>query len=348
MKSITLCCLLIYFFPATAGSRPSAYESVMGTNTSDTLQIPDAPLLSGQVYQFANNKEFIYEKPKLFQFLQHAPKDFYINMNESLRLRNLWKIGALAAATGILVIYDQPIRDKSKQFSRRLNLSSAEGLTSYIKVGGLSMRGPTDISPGIFFLGDGWTHTFIAASFLSYGLISHNYRSLQTASQLAEGFLTTGLTVQLLKHVSGRETPNSATVPGGVWKPFPNQAKYNEDSQRYNSYPSGHLATSMMTVTVIAENYPGNRFIRPLGYTLMALLTFQMLNNGMHWSSDYPLGIVLGYTFGKIAVRRGRTELSGNRSVWQDYKKPLPPTSLKLTPTFFGHNGIGLAIQYQF
>ena len=31
-----------------------------------------------------------------------------------------------------------------------------------------------------------------------------------------------------------------------------------------------------------------------------------MLNNGVHWASDYPLGIWLGYAFGKMAVRKGR------------------------------------------
>ena len=30
-----------------------------------------------------------------------------------------------------------------------------------------------------------------------------------------------------------------------------------------------------------------------------------MLNNGVHWFSDYPLSITMGYAFAKIAVTRG-------------------------------------------
>lgn len=348
-KSITLCSLLICFFLMTAGSftLASASEAEKETTTSDSLLTSDILLTSGQVYQFANNKRFIYEKPKPFQFLQHAPKDFYINLNETFRIKNLWKIGTLATATAILVAYDQPIVDEAMQIGRRLHLSSSEGLSSYFNVGGISMRGPTDISSGIFFLGDGWTHTFIALSFLGYGLTSNNNRALQTASQLVEGFLTTGFTVQFLKHISGRETPNRASVPGGIWRLFPDPSQYSKNQPKYGAYPSGHMATSMMTVTVIAENYPDQKYIRPLGYTLMTLLAFQMLNNGVHWASDYPLGIALGYSFGKIAVRRGRTEVKESHSNQTGYRQSSSK-SLHLTPVILGRNSIGLGIQYSF
>ena len=41
----------------------------------------------------------------------------------------------------------------------------------------------------------------------------------------------------------------------------------------------------------------------------MGLLGYAMLNNGVHWASDYPVGIALGYAFAKIAVRNGRTRV---------------------------------------
>ena len=39
----------------------------------------------------------------------------------------------------------------------------------------------------------------------------------------------------------------------------------------------------------------------------MSLLGWQMLNNGAHWASDYPLGIAMGYLVGKISTRLGRS-----------------------------------------
>ena len=77
----------------------------------------------------------------------------------------------------------------------------------------------------------------------------------------------------------------------------------------YDAFPTGHLATAMATVTVIADNYPEYRFVRPVGYSLMGLLGYAMLNNGVHWASDYPVGIALGYAFAKIAVRNGRSRV---------------------------------------
>ena len=57
--------------------------------------------------------------------------------------------------------------------------------------------------------------------------------------------------------------------------------------------------------TIIDNNYPEHRsWLRPLAYAWCALLGFQMVNNAVHWISDYPLGIAMGYVFGKAAVQR--------------------------------------------
>jgi hypothetical protein len=54
---------------------------------------------------------------------------------------------------------------------------------------------------------------------------------------------------------------------------------------------------------------------------------FQMVNNGVHWVSDYPLGIAMGYVIGKIAAHLGENQ-SGNK----DEKE----TAWKMIPTFHG------------
>lgn len=83
---------------------------------------------------------------------------------------------------------------------------------------------------------------------------------------------------------------------------------------KYDAFPSGHLSTAMVAVTVISSNYPEYTFMKPLGYTLMSALTFQMVNNGGHWYSDYPLAIAMGWMFGKIAVDRGRVKAANSAS----------------------------------
>jgi hypothetical protein len=42
----------------------------------------------------------------------------------------------------------------------------------------------------------------------------------------------------------------------------------------------------------------------------MGLLSFQMMNNGVHWASDYPLALAIGYGLGKVAVSHGRKVVS--------------------------------------
>ncbi len=62
----------------------------------------------------------------------------------------------------------------------------------------------------------------------------------------------------------------------------------------------------MATVTVLADNYPEKKLIRPIGYTVMGLVGLAMINNGVHWASDYPLAIGIGYVTGKVTVRINR------------------------------------------
>ena len=70
-------------------------------------------------------------------------------------------------------------------------------------------------------LGDGRLHAGIALAFAGYGLIADDSRALRTASQTVEAFLATGIAVQLLKRISGRESPICATRNSGRWKFMP-------------------------------------------------------------------------------------------------------------------------------
>jgi len=93
---------------------------------------------------------------------------------------------------------------------------------------------------------------------------------------------------------------------------LPDQIEYHKHVPKYDAFPSGHLATAMVMATVIAEKYPEKKFIQPIGYTLMTILSFEMVSNGVHWFSDYPLALAIGYSSGKITVFRGRKAVYNN------------------------------------
>jgi membrane-associated phospholipid phosphatase len=189
-------------------------------------------------------------------------------------------------------------------------------------------------------LGDGRLHLGIATAFAGYGWLWDDPKALRVASQTVEAFLATGITVQLLKRVTGRESPIAATHHTGRWKFFPHPKQYDKHPPSYYAFPSGHISTTMATLTVIAENYPQERWIKPVGYTLIGALGVGLVAKGMHWYSDLPVGIALGYLFGKVAA---------NPSIPDFVKGPNERgVDISVTPLIDGQGGGGIHLAMAF
>ncbi len=285
-----------------------------------------------------------YAKPELFTFIKNQPSDFKDFGNVTFRKESVPALALVAVGTGLLIAADQTLYEKTYALGDRWNISHRGQQKAVLSMSNPFISGkklnilslPNDLGSAMYFIGDGWLHLGIAGGFLAYGLADSDNRALQTSGELAEAIVANGIVVQALKHITGRENPSTLTVPGGKWRFFPNQIDYHKHVSKYDAFPSGHLPTALITVTVIAENYPEYNFIRPLGYSLLALLSFQMVNNGVHWYSDYPLALYTGYTFAEIAVRRGRTVESGRGS-----------RSFEMMPTIVG-GALGLAVRRRF
>ncbi len=54
-------------------------------------------------------------------------------------------------------------------------------------------------------------------------------------------------------------------------------------------------------------NYHEHKWIWPVSVATMGVLGFTMVNNGVHWASDYPLALAIGGVVGKTVAARGRT-----------------------------------------
>ncbi|MBN2012488.1 phosphatase PAP2 family protein [candidate division KSB1 bacterium] len=339
MKTILAMCTLCLWTSAFAQ-----------TNAIDSLSVSekssDVPA-NERISRISDSKEFIYKKPGKFDYIKQAPSDFVTHVGNYFKKENLPIMGAIFVSTVALVPVDQRLVDNAKEFGRDVGISSAEYSVNLSPYPDYALFVPSDLGTAMYFIGDGFTHLTIDLGFLTYGLIKDDNRALQTASQILEGLAVTGAWVQVLKHTTGRESPDRATAPGGVWQVFPNQKDTFKDVPKYDAFPSGHLATVMSTLTIISENYPEHKFIRPLGYSLMTLLAYQMMNNGVHWASDYPLALFIGHNIGNIIVNKGRTvrdistqsDLSSNTN-WY--------SSLSVTPARFSNGAIGVHVQYVF
>lgn len=299
-------------------------EELVEQNTTQNLeQIHD-----GYTYQQTKNFE------PVFTIYQNTVDVF----KEAFKKEHLGTWGIIAASTSLLYIFDQKISNETKRFGRRIHLGNKDNTKEYVKLFGFSLfRGPGDFGSTLYFLGDGWVSLFTSGTFYLTGKITNDYRAIKTSSELLNGLLVTGIITQALKRTTGRESPVSATVPRGRWQPFPTLKKFQGHISAYDAFPSGHLATLIMSTTIIAENYQDYRYIRPIGYTLATLLGFQMINNDVHWISDYPLGIAIGYLIGKTVAKNGRTKVEETTSTTYDIVPILSNN---------GHLGMGLSVNY--
>lgn len=227
-------------------------------------------------------------------------------------------LAAIGVSTAVLVRLDGRLYDGTRDWSDRMGLSPDNTYASYLRFpipgagkDAFLFHVPTNLGAGFYFLGDGWFHGAVVAGFLGVGAIAGDDEALRTAADLVEVIGCTGVVSLALKMSTGREDPIVRSTPNGRWRFFPNPKRYLDDTPEYDAFPTGHLATLLATTIVIAGHYPDTWWIRPLGYALCVPLGFQMVNSGVHWWSDYPLGMYVGWTMARVVLDR-RTGSGGN------------------------------------
>jgi hypothetical protein len=292
-------------------------STIIVLKANDTLQYL-APV-AAKVYYGKNNVPFTCKKPKLFDFLTNIPANSSGYIKQSFQKKNLYKIGIVAGSTLLLYLLDRKINNGVQDFARRNNISAED---SYSPIISLRIFGketpigkwPHNFNTMIYNWGQGSTFVIAAAGFLIGGKIANDNRALQTASQLIESFLALGASTQIIKYSTGRQTPSVTSSGRGRWRPFTSLSNFQNQKPQYDAFPSGHLATFISGITIISENYPKLKWVKPIGYTVSALLSLVMINNGVHWASDYPLGFAIGYGYGKFIAKKNQRNL---KPVWK-------------------------------
>lgn len=243
--------------------------------------------------------------PRPFGWLRNVPGDL-VQMGAAPFKKKGWlPFGAVLLTSALIIPHDQQISNEVARISNNVGLNRKAEFDRLLAVNNKTLlRTPDNLNTSFYEMGEGVTTMALAGGFFLAGKLHNNPRSLQTASDLTEAFLSMGITIQVLKHISGRQAPTQATAPGGQWHFLPSIGAYQRNSTYYGAFPSGHLATMMATVTVLAEDYPEKKWIRPVGYLLTGLTGWAMVNNGVHWAGDFPLGIAVGYLAGKITTAR--------------------------------------------
>jgi membrane-associated phospholipid phosphatase len=299
------------------------------TTTADSNIVTEHTILSNEKsYDVGNGKIFVYTKPKPFSFLTNLPKDFAGIGKAPFKKNAVRPVLLVAVSTAILILADQSITDGVGKFSNSIHLSAEENYKNVlnIKAGKTDIslfKAPQNFNTTLYQLGQGFPSLLIGAGLFTYGKIHKDYRALNTANQLAESFILMGVGTQFLKRISGRQTPLAATKPGGAWHFLPPFKSYQSNTPYYDAFPSGHLATLMSTVTVLTDNYPEKKWIKPVGYSITGLVGYAMINNKVHWAGDYPLAIALGYLCAKQVVKHNRRVIKNSTTSFTKQKGAL-------------------------
>ncbi len=285
MRRLVRAGLVIVLF--TAGMCPLAAQEESSSEDLNAPERREADSIAFAEHMRATQPEI--QAPAWHAMITNLPGDWAKSASLVVQPKGLQTLAGLGVLTGVLMVADG---------------SSYHWTQTACQHNGWMLSGVSSFES----LGNGRNHLGVAAAFAIGGVVAGDARSLRTGSQIVEGLLATGVVVQLLKHVSGRESPAHASAAGGVWRFFPNLRSYQKDQTRYYSFPSGHIATAMTTVTIIAGNYPDLPWIRPVGYAAVGLVGVSLVGVKYHWYSDLPLGIAIGHLIGSVITGRNVPE----------------------------------------
>ena len=255
-----------------------------------------------QSYTNSNGEIYTYKKPRFFEMITHVPRDVYGTVKDLGAKENLIAMGGAIILTASLLPADQFLLNNSRDFGEQIGLKNE---AKYDKLAYI-INIPPNITSGIYLLGNGTTPILLSMGFATFGLINNDYRSLNTATGIIESLAVSGVFSQTIKRISGRQSPAPAIRdgnPGGDWNLFPSFSAFAKKTPQYDAMPSGHLMTATAALNVIIGNYPDKKWIKPVGYGLIGILGFEMVQANVHWVSDYPIAMVMGYIIGKNIVK---------------------------------------------
>lgn len=288
-----------------------------------------------QSYKVSEIETFKYQKLKISDLYRNLPKNI-VNTAKSMVSKEVYPYSiASVGATASLVPLDPFLTRNARSLGEQLGFDYDH---TYAKAGPVQFI-PANVNTALYFLGNGTAVVLMGAGFATYGFLAKDYRAQSVSAQLVQSIIVSGVFSQTLKRITGRESPFITSQEGrqhSYWQPFPSFSAYQKDTSRYDAVPSGHLTTGLAAWTVIAENYPEYRWIKPVGYTVLGLMCFEMVQSGVHWTSDYPIAILFGYLIGKN-IAKSAIKKEKNNSLAENkpnYKFNFSSSSIAGVQTF--------------
>jgi len=133
------------------------------------------------------HQNYVYTRPGLFTFITNIPRDMQEYSRQTFKKENIWGYTAMALSTGLMIYYDDKVLDASNKLSDQWGWSEQTHWR-------------------MEHIGDGYLQLYVTSSLIGYGLWYNDNRALQSASQIFESVFASGTVIQLIKHITGRES----------------------------------------------------------------------------------------------------------------------------------------------
>jgi membrane-associated phospholipid phosphatase len=293
IKVLIISCILLFIFNYIAYSQNI---SSVDTGCIQTVSSSKTKIIDSTLKKPSNN---FYRTDSIFSF--HSKKGYFPSLINNLGTQALspfhfktkeWVItSAVLGITGTLILVDDRIgnwtiiqNEKHNWINKSSPLITEFGNTY-----------------GIYLLG----------AIGSFSAVCKKEKGVQTSLLATQAFLTSGVWVQVLKTLTGRERPKGAYLysqqAGGKWNgPFSRFDKdlaFNKSVFAFDAFPSGHTAFAFSIATVFATQYSDIRAIPVISYSLATLAGISRITEQEHWASDVFVGALIGYLCGKQVVK---------------------------------------------
>lgn len=149
----------------------------------------------------------------------------------------------------------------------------------------------------IGLLSNGFFLLIVSCLIYIIGYLMKN-RMAELGKLLFIGFWSTGIIIQVLKHLIGRARPKFADSFMCIG---PNL------KTGFDSFPSGHTAIAFCFATILSSYFPRYRFIF---YIFSAIAGLERTESFSHFLSDVIAGAIIGILIGKAIIKYTKKENS--------------------------------------
>ena len=164
-------------------------------------------------------------------------------------------------------------------------------------------------SPVISELG-GRYGVYLVGAIGTLSAVFKKQKRVQTSLLATQAMITSGVWVNVIKTLTGRERPKGAYLysqsKGGKWNGplarFDRDLAFDKSNFAFDAFPSGHTATAFSIATVFASQYNESKVIPIISYSLASMVGISRLTEHEHWASDVFAGALFGYLCGKQVV----------------------------------------------